>query len=181
MVIVPVAVMLIVSGARGVFVARGTVLLAPYFVIAAALVVDWIWRRKPIPGLAALLILLALHVGSIVYFKGALACPRDYRELASKLTAELAAEDKILVADNFIYPPLFYYLDAESQLVHEEHEAALEGSSGRAWVVRFDDNPLSPEISAAVAGWKSVHKIEARGGYAEAFDTVSHTQSLTTD
>ena len=167
--VVPTITMVALSIARPVFVGRGTTVFLPYYSVCCALGIEACGSRKRSLGIAAFVVFVALHAGSLFYFRGAVATPREYRELAERLTAQLAPDDLILVRDNYVYPPLFYYLHADDQLVHADHAERVELSDGRVWLVRFDENPLSPGVLAAVEGRELVETIEVRGGAADLY------------
>jgi len=177
LVVVPAGAMLLISTVRAAFVARGTIVFLPYFVACAALAVDAAWRWKRIAGLGALVLLLGLHAASLGYFRSALASPRDYRGLADRIAVDLGPDDRILVLQNFIYPPLFHYLDApDAAWIHEDHVAAVDEAPGRVFLVRFDDNALPDDVVAAVEGWRLVERREVRGGAAEVYERPSGTR-----
>jgi hypothetical protein len=167
----PVACMAAVSIVRPSFVARGTVVFLPFLAISIARGLEVLWRIRPL-GVAALVLVLALHAGSVSYFRGAVGSPQDHRDLAARIDAESRPSDLILVENDFSYPPFIYYMRHRAdQLVYEDYSAALAaaGEGSRAWLVHLTAAPASAEMLAAVDRWEQLGTIEVYGARALLF------------
>ena len=163
--VVPVLCMLAVSAVRGAYVARGTIVFLPFLAIASAQGVGVLWRARPV-GLAALTLALALHGVSLDYFRQAQSSPRDYAGLAAQVLEELEPTDRVLVRDDFGYPPFVYYLrHAEDQLVYRDYAEAIAAADPgtRVWMIHMTEHEQPPSMVAALAGLRAERALEAYG------------------
>jgi len=141
--ILPMAMMSVVSMVRGVLVARGTIVFLPFLLLLAAqgltaLLYDGrLWRRwlgaAVAGGVALLFALSSLRV------RQANGAARDYASLAGELRRVVKPGDLVLVRNDYVIPPLFYYVDRsyDTHLVHQDHEQAIQQAAPTAsiWLV----------------------------------------------
>lgn len=156
--LIPPALMLSVSAVRGVWVERGTVVFLPFLLLVVARGVYGLVdaRRRPLPvlGYGTLAAVVILHVLSVGYVRAASSSPRDYRTLGKELERRMGPDDLLLVRDNYITPPLYYYLDPQlyDQLVHESYpEVVASRDPPRVWTIRFGRETPGSDLSDAVA------------------------------
>ncbi len=165
--IVPMLCMEGVSLVRGVFVSRGTVVFLPYLLATVALGLEQLGRVRWI-RLAATTAVVSVFAASVAHFSTAVGSPRDYSGIAREILGHVGPHDRILVRNDFIYPPLIYYLrEVEPQLVHEEFVRVVAGMppTARVWTVRFDgQQDERPEVAQALAGLRAGARIYCHGG-----------------
>ena len=142
--ILPMILMTVVSMLRGVLVARGTVVFLPFLLLLVAqglttLILGDRWWRRAL-GSLALGAVVALFVISILRVRQAIGSPRDYASVGRELSQVVRPGDLILVRNDYVLPPMFYYLDRsfDSHLVHEDHALAIEAAAPTAniWLVQ---------------------------------------------
>lgn len=170
--VVPFVCMVLVSSARGAFVARGTIVFTPFLLLAVAHGLIALTRVRWL-GLTSIALVLALHVASVRYIQRAESSPRDYRGLAAQLASKLAPSDRILVKNDFSSPPLIYYLrDFEAQLVHRDYAATIAASPqvSRVWLPHADEHTTPTPMLDAVAGLVPTDVLRAPGLSATAYE-----------
>ena len=141
--ILPMVMMTVVSMVRGVLVERGTIVFLPFLLLLVAqgltaLLDDGrVWRRWLGAAVAGGVAVLFAH--SILRVRQANAAARDYASLAGELRRVVKPGDLVLVRNDYVIPPLFYYVDRsyDSYLVHRDHEQAIQQADPTAsiWLV----------------------------------------------
>ena len=141
--ILPMVKMTVVSMLRGVLVARGTMVFLPFLLLLVAQGLTVLlyggrpWRRwlgAAVTGSVAVLFAL-----SILRVRQANGAARDYASLAGELRRVVRPGDLVLVRNDYVIPPLFYYFDRsyDTHLVHRDHEQAIQQADTTAsiWLV----------------------------------------------
>jgi hypothetical protein len=124
------------------------------------------WGRRKVVAVPLAAALISLFVVSSWYFHK-LPPRRDYRALAGLINARLQHDDAIFVRPRQRYvTPLSYYVDS-SRLVAGDYAAfAARRPNARAWVVLFEKEGPTAEISAATAGFHLKDEVTAMGARA---------------
>ncbi len=159
----PIACLGIVSLGRAAFTARGMLVAVPFLTLLCAQAVELRLPRLVRWGILAPL-LLALHATSTLWFQKNEASPRDYAGFAHALEHRLEPTDRIFVGNNYADPPLLYYLPTRhGQFVPAESASAIASApNARVWVILYEDQVLTPEMTQVLAG-------RARGDTVQAF------------
>jgi hypothetical protein len=129
----------------------------PFLLLLVSFGLDHLLRQRAwLPRIAvagSTVVLAWLSFTSISYARAATASPRDYASLASELRHRVKPDDVILVRNDYIHPPLFYYLDRtyDRQLVFRDYSRAVRSApaTAGAWLVRMcDRRPLRETVTA---------------------------------
>jgi Dolichyl-phosphate-mannose-protein mannosyltransferase len=137
----PVLLVAAISLVRGIMVPRGTVTFLPYLLLATAVGLVSLLRQRRLRvrglGLIAAPLVGFMFLDSIVYIRQGNSSPRDYASLASQIRRVVQPGDVVLVRNDYVHPPLFYYLDRsyDRYLVHDHFDEAIAAvpPSGRIW------------------------------------------------
>jgi hypothetical protein len=139
-------------------------LFTPYLLVLIATGMTS-WFRRPALGVPLVLLMTAMHVLSMQYFREFPKTPRDYQSLAEQLKARLGEEDLIFVhSRSWVTTPLFYYLErSKNQLVaHDYSGARSRRPSSRIWVIDFLGQPPTSEMQEALKDYSLQDQVRAR-------------------
>jgi 4-amino-4-deoxy-L-arabinose transferase-like glycosyltransferase len=152
------------------FLERGTMLYVPFLLLAVATGLTQGGRLRwfALPALAAVLV---LHVLSIGYARASDHTLRDYRAFSAALESLLAPDDLLLITNEYSDPPLLFYMrNRYAQFVPSDWERAVAArTSGRVWIIRYEDQEVTPALQAAVAGLKRGATVTTPGARAFQF------------
>jgi len=174
--LLPFALVFAVSQARGILVARGTIVFLPYLLLAVAAGLGPLWRVGS-AGPVALAALLAVQISSLRYHGAAEVSRWDHAGLAAAMAAEVRADDLVLVRNDWIYAPLWYHTTVEPERFRwrEWSAAVAVEPTKRVWVVEYDDGSESP-LARHVEGYRRVKTVEAHAARAHLFEPPPVTQ-----
>jgi Dolichyl-phosphate-mannose-protein mannosyltransferase len=152
------------------FLARGTMIYVPFLLLVAATGLTPAGRFgwTALPALAAALLLFS---ASTVHSSQTEHGLRDYRAFGRELRRVVAPGDLILITNEYSDPPLLYYLrDRHAQFVPSNWAEAIAAKKpGRVWVIRYEDQQMTPALDAAVAGLRPGMTLRAPGARALGF------------
>ena len=166
---VPFLCMVAGSLTEPAFLARGTMLYVPFLLLVVATGLTAAGRMmRGLPLVDARRASSFSHVLSIVYARASDHTLRDYRELAKALEPRLSSDDLILITNEYSDPPLLFYMrDRYAQFVPSDWANAVASRrNGRVWIIRYEDQQVTPGLAAAVASLKPGEVVTAPGSRA---------------
>lgn len=168
--VAPLLLMALLSEARGVLVARGTVVFLPYLMIGVAGGVTAL-ARAGLPRAVPIAALLAVQFASMRYHARAEADSVDYRGLAQAMAPEIRPDDFVLAHNFWRTTPLYYdtTVSFDRFLVHDRAHALALHPRSRAWVILFD-RPGDAVLLQAVSDYRPVGEVRAFGITARLFE-----------
>lgn len=168
--VVPLLLMVLLSEARGVLVARGAVVFLPYLMIGVAGGVASL-ARAGIPRAVPIAALLAVQFASTRYHWRAQADTVDYRGLARAM-APLVRTDDFVLAHNFWRTTPLYYdttVSFDRFLVRDRAMALAHNPRSRVWVILFD-RPGDAVLLETLKDYRAVGEVHAYGIAARLFE-----------
>jgi hypothetical protein len=178
--IVPAAIVFALSFVFPLLASRLFLLFTPFLLILIARGVRR-YSHKLAVAVPLCLLILALHVSSIAYFKQTPSDSRDYQELAEKVMASVEESDLIFVhRASWATTPIFYYIrEGSHRLVADGFQNAVSANpNSRAWLILFGEQQPSEEMRSALGGFAPGQEITARRGKALLF--VRNEQAVDT-
>lgn len=129
-----------------------------------------------------------LTIGSdpdVAALRGGIRClappysPEGCAAIAAALEAEVAQRDVGFICKHWVTTPIFYSFPAdEHSCVRQRYAAALERDpAARVWVLGFDDIPMPPRVTAALAHFRIERRVSAGGVYADLYLVRSTSRS----
>ncbi|MEX0802420.1 MAG: glycosyltransferase family 39 protein [Candidatus Binatia bacterium] len=149
-----------------IFVARGTVLFAPYLLIVLSRgLVNLIHRDQR--WVSLVVILAVIHAFSILHYNSKPSNP-DYKSLAERWVSRIENTDLIFVQGrghpfDWRVAPIFYYLNARRYhfVGRDFTKEILTHPGSRVWVLSFASVPTAKEVTDALVDYRVQERVDA--------------------
>ncbi|MEQ1899039.1 MAG: glycosyltransferase family 39 protein [Vicinamibacterales bacterium] len=131
-------------------VSRGLLIAVPPLLLTIAGGCIALLRIRRSAGVAVLIFAGSAGAYSLEWYRDYLI-DRDYRGLAERLVPSLQEGDRLFVRNrDWLTTPFFYHLpDEHGRLIAKDYQKAI-GRVQRVWVINFDRQTTTPEMSAAL-------------------------------
>jgi len=168
--LLPLALMILVSLARGVLVARGRVVFLPYLMIAVAVGVGRL-ARMGVPRWIPTAFLLLVSAASVRYHWDERIHKVDNRGLARAMAPLVRPDDLVLVHNNWLYASIYYDTPVSfDRFLWRDREAAMAAEPrARVWVIALSDAG-GRALLALVKDYRPAGEVSVFGAKAYLFD-----------
>jgi len=150
---------------KPILIARGLVVFAPYLLLLLALGLVRLASTQRLVGGAIVVVLLALHAGSLLLYTPALSGEVDFGQFSRALIPELQPDDTIVLRKNWAVTPILYYLKADQHRLVEfaKLEKTLrDPATQRVWLVLLYRDDLTESAKSALTEFGPVKTVETK-------------------
>ena len=160
--IFPVLAVAGLSIIKPLFVARGTLIFVPYFLIILCRGMSSLICKSRL-WIILLIVIAITHGFGVKHWQTRVHSPRNYKELYEKLEPKIQESDLIFVYENWAMSPIFYYMkeDHYNLIGYDYSQAIEENPNSRIWVLCLPGIPMRQEIKDAIKDYQLQERVDA--------------------
>lgn len=161
LVVVPFAVLTVVSRLKPIFNARGMLLVSPYLLLVLAWGIARLSRSRV--AAVALLVVMSISVYSGTGgYRHMSAGRANYRAFAAAVAPHVDKADLVFIQPSWYSTPVFYYLNSGwNRFLGQDYKAACrQNPHARVWTLSFYDEDIPKEMREALSDYQPLQTIE---------------------
>jgi hypothetical protein len=167
--VIPFAALSAVSLFKGIFNARGLLLLGPYLLLVLAGGIARASRYR-LAAVSLFIVLAIAHYAGLRAYHGMAAGRADYKAIATVLAPHLNKADLVFLQPSWYSTPVYYYLNTDwDRFVGRDYQTAChQNPRAQVWVLIFYnyDEDAPKQVRDALWNYQVVQTIEAPGARA---------------